>query len=841
MSEKSPLDSRFQGKPYEKDPSFDDKWEVIFHRTIKDFSEDATLKLYLDQASEELVKESPGQKLTMEQFLKEWNKSSKESRLLALREKRKQIVSELIIDYYTRAYRKIDKAWKISDPSLQLPLIKEVKKYIDSIESEYFGDYSDISDLTIQSGILRIARGENIRQIDLVHAIIKDRDPRRTELQNRTREASEALKWKISTEVYMAGVMSVEYEEIDSGKRQAVADMVAAGIAVHSVVVPVYRIRKMKVRNKAGKMEEVKPSEPFVGTKAELEKQLVWSLRSSGYIFDTALQVFISATRQAVEQSIHTVALSTFEQYQKTSWIQDTRENRAKFEQARAQMITEAQKMLDPKYTHEAQKELLESMSKKIAMIAGPMLSMSLETVFWWVFFSAYHRNTQDLANMGAWVAEVAFFRAWSKAGKFIPAPPILKPFMPMLGGMTLAVVGKLWGSWLGMDKAFWRAFPDREDYSEKNGWKEGNSITGHILTAAPVNAFYDAKQIDVRIGKREGTDIFIPFTNGKIMTIGSMDIGRSTIDMNTPPWEYMGEWIERDRQKWNIQVEKYQEWLTVQVLNLFRQYDEGKNIFEASNIVAQSKDTNYEGTKKEILRNRLIKLFPHFDPEGADYNKQPINDIIRQALEYVSIKPESRRNQLMTFFIEGQIDMFMNLNNRNLKRYKLQTEKEASFTSEIADRFAQEFKDQNVSQYIHQIFGYSNGITTTPSRIINKKRLVNSSSLDQIPKGAKTIESMPSGVWIEKEVLGTKSKQWIEGWEHKTFRSIIDSETLVKDRMLKEIFAWGKDISIGEVFYKLLNQTVEIKRIKEFATNVAQTDRAQKWNSWFLDTIGIE
>lgn len=46
-------------------------------------------------------------------------------------------------------------------------------------------------------------------------------------------------------------------------------------------------------------------------------------------------------------------------------------------------MITEAQKMLDPKYTHETQKELLESMSKKIGMIAGPVLSMSLETVFW--------------------------------------------------------------------------------------------------------------------------------------------------------------------------------------------------------------------------------------------------------------------------------------------------------------------------------------------------------------------------------------------------------------------------------------------------------------------------
>lgn len=57
--------------------------------------------------------------------------------------------------------------------------------------------------------------------------------------------------------------------------------------------------------------------------------------------------------------------------------------------------------------------------------------------------------------------------------------------------------------------------------------------------------------------------------------TVGSLDIGRSTVDINTPPWEYMGEWIGRDVDTWNIQVEKYREWLTIQVTNLMRQYDE--------------------------------------------------------------------------------------------------------------------------------------------------------------------------------------------------------------------------------------------------------------------------
>lgn len=161
---------------------------------------------------------------------------------------------------------------------------------------------------------------------------------------------------------------------------------------------------------------------------------------------------------------------------------------------------------------------------------------------------------------------------------------------------------GHLGASFGGMDKAFWREFPDREDYSEKNGGGEGNSLIGHILTAGPVNALYDALQTDLRIGKREGTDMKIPFANGKITTIGSLDVGRSTVDMNTPPWEYMGEWMARDREVWNAQVEKYREWLTVQVLNLFRQYDEGKNVFESSNVLARAKGRNYDDVKKEIL-----------------------------------------------------------------------------------------------------------------------------------------------------------------------------------------------------------------------------------------------
>lgn len=99
---------------------------------------------------------------------------------------------------------------------------------MNSIESEYFGDYSDITELKIQNGILGIARGKNIRQIDLVHALIKDHDPRRRDLQKRTHESAESLKDKISTEVYMAGVVSVEYEQIDTGKRRAVTDVVAA-------------------------------------------------------------------------------------------------------------------------------------------------------------------------------------------------------------------------------------------------------------------------------------------------------------------------------------------------------------------------------------------------------------------------------------------------------------------------------------------------------------------------------------------------------------------------------------------------------------------------------------
>lgn len=109
-------------------------------------------------------------------------------------------------------------------------------------------------------------------------------------------------------------------------------------------------------------------------------------------------------------------------------------------------------------------------------------------------------------------MAEIGLFRLGNLAGKFIPAPPVLKPFMPMLGGMALTVLGTVGASSLGLDKAFWQEFPDREDFWEKNGGKEGNSLIGHILTAGPVNAYYDKNQTDWRIGRREGLDVHVPF-----------------------------------------------------------------------------------------------------------------------------------------------------------------------------------------------------------------------------------------------------------------------------------------------------------------------------------------
>lgn len=163
--------------------------------------------------------------------------------------------------------------------------------------------------------------------------------------------------------------MSVEYEKLDTSKRQAIGDVMAIGVGAHSVVVPLYRVRKMLVRNKEGKMETVKPTEPIEGRKVDIETQIFGSLRASGYVFDVAMQAFISVTRQAIESSIHTVALSTFEQYRQISGVANTRENRLQFAEVREQMLADARKMLDPNVTPELQRDLLESASKKIGNV----------------------------------------------------------------------------------------------------------------------------------------------------------------------------------------------------------------------------------------------------------------------------------------------------------------------------------------------------------------------------------------------------------------------------------------------------------------------------------------
>lgn len=75
----------------------------------------------------------------------------------------------------------------------------------------------------------------------------------------------------------------------------------------------------------------------------------------------------------------------------------------------------------------------------------------------------------------------------------------------------------------------------------------------------------------------------------------------------------------------------------------------------------------------------------------------------------------------------------------------------------EITNRFVSEFGDSQTQEYMRQIFGSQENGAVISSRIFQKKRLVNLSSNDKIPKGAKIIESTLNGVWIEKEVLGTK------------------------------------------------------------------------------------
>lgn len=67
-------------------------------------------------------------------------------------------------------------------------MVPEVSQFLDRVGTEYFGNYSDLSELKIRNGILEIHRGSNKRQIDLVHAFIRDRDPRRRELIDSVRD-----------------------------------------------------------------------------------------------------------------------------------------------------------------------------------------------------------------------------------------------------------------------------------------------------------------------------------------------------------------------------------------------------------------------------------------------------------------------------------------------------------------------------------------------------------------------------------------------------------------------------------------------------------------------------
>lgn len=109
--------------------------------------------------------------------------------------------------------------------------------------------------------------------------------------------------------------------------------------------------------------------------------------------------------------------------------------------------------------------------------------------------------------------------------------------------------------------------------------------------------------------------------------------------------------------------------------------------------------------TKKEILETRLGRLFPHYSKDSAEHNGKTIDTIIRQSIENIDIKPESRRIELTKWFIEQMINTYMTIDSETLRMYGLEMERDSNSLDQFVDLFIQEFNDPKIQSYIREIF----------------------------------------------------------------------------------------------------------------------------------------
>ena len=375
--------------------------------------------------------------------------------------------------------------------------------------------------------------------------------------------------------------------------------------------------------------------------------------------------------------------------------------------------------------------------------------------IFLPVFFQTFHKNTTDLASLWKSLSEWWLFTSWAKAGSKIPWNAISKSVLWIVW-WVLAIVWweKLWEK-MELNKHFWKAFPEREDYWEKKWW-EWKSFLTHALTAWTVNDLVDELWFDIKI----------PYTPITIIQTG--------LNLDTDPKEYMSSWVWRNIKFWNERVDKYKKELTENIYDLVK-----NSRFQKSKITPLKnkwfitwlveKDLEEKSELKELI-------YWFWDYEWFDEIKVQLYEKIVLLID----NPEWELNEKTITFLCDNITNNMKINDDYIERKGVNI--------------------KNKEQYYKIILSENN-------------------QGDELWKIYWRIQK-------EKSPLKELSKNELS-FAKQIHNRILKHEKLIQNKADKKIF---EKLIENPKFLEFLDNTVELKKEKDFIGNLQKFSTAVEW-----------
>ncbi len=587
--------------------------------------------------------------------------------------------------------------------------------------------------------------------------IILDEKNLTLELRWRAKEDISKLRESLETESLFWWAIVVTYEKKEVAKKALWYGLWALW-AVWWFNTGEYIVRKMLFRDENGKMQEVDPKIirnilKWIGDKTKINSMIFRIMRESGRVYNSIRNSFTDIYTIGVDRAVNRIKWLKRLDIEKWKTMTD-----AEFESEKSKMIQEIVKT--PRSTILAKStEFLKWSTNFINGVAWK----GIHYIFWWVFFTEYHKNTYDIVNLYKWIAETWLFYAGANIGS---------RFAPWLWKIPASLVwwwvGVVWwnalGGAMGIDKKMWRMMPDRVS------WDGSKSVLGHIAFWGVVNDFSDATGTDIWVpGTRGGATLYNPFWKDGIMP--NVDFAGTHITFGTNPREYLQSRIWWTDTHWNARMSEYVSWATTMTMKILEDYDNNRGYFIKSN-----------GRKEELLKERLRHVFDNGDGKYSR-NQQIIDDCI----DYVTSKLTkigdlNSRKELLSIFL-GNYGNILKIDKESLE-----------YDQKILDT------DKSIMDG-HR--GMYSSLISAEKRWFIDKLFVRLTKWD-ILVSWKMVAHSSDVIWPDIEAFVPDKK------EIAIYRSLIDDQTPVKEEWY-DILGYKEEIVDFRKWIKIPNSIVQI------------------------------